>query len=68
LVEGVSAGIFVGFIALLLFPFAGEPSVAAMGVEDFVIWLGVLAAVGSVNALFVFALASFLLHWRREEV
>ncbi len=59
LVDGVSAGIVVGLIALL-FPFTGEPSNAARGVADVVIWLAVLAAVGTANAVLLYALSSVL--------
>ena len=65
LVEGVSAGILVGLIALL-FPFTGEPSNAARHVADVVIWLAVLAAVGTANAVLVYALSSVLHQGRRE--
>jgi membrane protease YdiL (CAAX protease family) len=59
LLEGISAGIIVGLIALL-FPFTREPAIVPKSIVDILTWLSVLAAVGTANALVVYALASVL--------
>jgi len=59
LLDGIVAGIVVGLIALLL-PLTREPTIAPKRLADILTWLAVLAAVGSANAVIVYAFASFL--------
>jgi len=57
LLEGIAAGIVVGLIALL-FSSPRESAIAPERIADILIWLAVLAAVGTANAVVVYALAS----------
>jgi len=59
LLEGIAAGIAVGLIAFL-FSFIREYAITPMRILDILTWLAVLGAVGTTNAVVVYALASIL--------
>lgn len=57
--EGLVAGVAVGFIGLLV-PGSGDPTILTMQAVDRLIWLAVLGVLGIVNALLLYAIASVL--------
>lgn len=58
LLDGVAAGVVVG-LAGMLFTLTGKPAIKSVHFADIMIWEAVLTAVGIVNAIAVYALASF---------
>jgi H+/Cl- antiporter ClcA len=64
LVDGVAAGIIVGLVAML-FPVGREPTSEAIHLSDVVVWLAVLAVMGVVNAMLLYALSSIISSRRR---
>jgi len=54
--EGAAAGLLLGLITLLL-PLGGEPTVPSPGRIEYLIWFIVLAGVGAINTLAVYALS-----------
>ena len=59
LAEGAAAGLLLGLLTLLL-PMGGEPGVPAPGWIEHAIWFVVLAGVGIVNALVLYAVSAKL--------
>ncbi|MCU0836582.1 MAG: hypothetical protein MUC77_19440 [Chromatiaceae bacterium] len=55
--DGLAAGILVG-LAVPLLPPAGAFALTSIGLGDVLVWLAVLAAVGTANAFAIYALAS----------